>query len=104
MVKNEYLGLNIDQVITKLKSEFKDKDIRWSDEFDGTDYIDFILSRKGWYVLCKIEKVYPHKCRFRLIWTGRYTMVKVNKLVEAVCEILFEEFTTNQNVDDTTEL
>lgn len=104
MAKSEYLGLNIDQTMRKLKVAFKDKDIKWSDEFEHSDYYDFMLSYKWAYVLCKVDKVYPYNARFRLIWSPRYISVKINKLVESVCEVLFERFTPNTSIDDTTEL
>lgn len=104
MAKNEYIGLNIDQTIRKLKIAFKERDIKWSDEFSGADYIDCMLSHKGRYVLCKIDIIYPYNARFRLIGTSKYKSVKINKLVESVCEILFEKFTPNISIDDTTEL
>lgn len=104
MAKNEYIGLNIDQTIRKLKVAFKDRGIKWSDEFDGLDYVDCMLSYRGGYVLCKISKIYPYGARFRLIWTPKYIPVKINKLVDSVYEVLFERFTPNTSIDDTTEL
>ncbi len=46
MAKNEYIGLNLEQTLRKLKIAFKDKGISWSDEFTHYDYVDFMLSYK----------------------------------------------------------
>lgn len=104
MAKSEYLGLNIDQTMKKLKVAFKDKGIKLADEFEHTDYFDFTLSYKWWYVLCKVDKVYPYNAKFRLIWSPKYISVKIDRLVESVYEVLFERFTPNTSIDDTTEL
>jgi hypothetical protein len=46
MAKNEYIGLNLEQTLRKLKVAFKDKGISRSDEFTNYDYVDFMLSYK----------------------------------------------------------
>lgn len=104
MAKSEYLGLNIDQTLKKLKVKFKELEIQWNDEFEHTDYYDFMLSHKWWYVLCKIDKVYPYNTKFRLIWIQKYTSVKIDKFVEAVKGILLDRFIPKEETNDTTEL
>lgn len=104
MAKNEYIGLNLEQTLRKLKVAFKDKGISWSDEFAHYDYVDFMLSYKWRYVLCKVDMVYPYNARFRLVGTAKYTSVKINHLVDAVSEILFERFNSKTESNDTTDL
>lgn len=104
MAKNEFIGLNLDQTLKKIKIALKDKWVGWVNEFTHSDYVDFELVYKWRYVLCKVDMVYPYNARFRLIWTAKYTSVKINKLVDAVCEVLFERFNPKTDSNDTTEL
>lgn len=92
MAKNEFAELTLDQTISKLKKDFNDRGVELSDEFEWNDYVDFMLSHKGLYVLCKMNKEYPYRPRFRLVWTPNYMSVWISKLVDSVCEVLFLEF------------
>jgi hypothetical protein len=48
--------------------------------------------------------VYPYNAKFRLVGTAKYTSVKINHLVDAVSEILFERFNSKTESNDTTDL
>ena len=82
--------LTLTQTLKQLQSQAKQGQITREDELD-IDYsseIEFILSLRGWRLLCHIKKEYPYMVRFRLIGDKDYKRVKPNKFIEAAKEAL----------------
>ena len=90
--KNEQKELTISQKIAAIKKELKDKDISWSEQEKIWDRYEFMLSYKGWFMLCKIYIEYPYECKFRLIWTPKYNKCSIGNFVDNVCEVLLHWF------------
>lgn len=82
--------LTLTQTIKQLKSQAKQGQLDREDELD-IDYsaeVEFILSLRGWRLLCHIAKEYPYAVRFRLIGNKDYKRVKPNKFIEAAKQAL----------------
>lgn len=82
--------LSLSQTIQQLKSQAKQGQLKREDELDidYSDEVEFILSLRGWRLLCHIKKEYPYMVRFRLIGNKDYKRVKPNKFIEAAKEAL----------------
>lgn len=86
--KDEYQDLNMKQTMDKLKKYFKKEWIKWWEEWNLVDWMEFILNYKGWYVQCRIENYYPFNISYRLIWKTKYIKTKPNKFVNEIKTIL----------------
>lgn len=87
-IKDEYQDLNMKQTIDKLKKYLKQDWIKWWEEWNLVDWIEFILNYKGWYVLCKMEAYYPFNISYRMIWTSKYKKKKPKDFVKEIKNIL----------------
>lgn len=88
--------LTLTQTLKQLQSQAKQGQITREDELD-IDYsseIEFILSLRGWRLLCHIGKEYPYTIRFRslhplrLIGSKDYKRVKPSKFIEIAKQTL----------------
>lgn len=82
--------LSLTQTINQLKSQAKQGQLEWEDELDAdfSAEVEFLLSLKGWRLLCHIAKEYPYTIRFRLIGDKDYKKVRPNRFIEAAKEAL----------------
>ena len=82
--------LTLAQTLKQLKIDAKQGQLTREDELD-IDYsseIEFILSLRGWRLLCHIGKEYPYTIRFRLIGSKDYKRVKPSKFIEIAKQTL----------------
>lgn len=86
--KNERVGKTLPQILSKLKSQLSDNDIKWSEQTKTMDYYEFILQYRGRYMLCKIGTFDPFNCKYRLIGNASYKTCPLSKFVDSVSQEL----------------
>lgn len=87
-IKDEYQDLNMKQTIKKLKAELKELWIKWGEEDNAIDGIEFILNYKWWYVLWKMNIMYPYNISYRMIWDRKYKLMKPKSFVNEMKTVL----------------
>ena len=87
-IKDEYQDLNMRQTIKKLKAYLKDEWIKWWEEDNAIDGIEFILNYKWWYALCKMNIMYPYVISYRMIWENKYKKVNPKSFVNEMKTVL----------------
>jgi hypothetical protein len=75
-----------------MKKQFKDLDIKWTEQEKFFDHYEFLLSYKWWYALCKVYTDSPCYCKYRLIGTPQYTKCSLRSFVENVSSALLHWF------------
>lgn len=87
-MKNEYKDLTLQQTKSKIKKELKDLDIKRSEEENTVDWFEFLLSHKGWFMLCHMAHINPFIFRYRMIWTNKYEKCQPKDFVDNVKQLL----------------
>ena len=87
-IKDEYQDLNMRQTIKKLKTELKSLWIKWWEEANAINGIEFILNYKWWYALCRMEIMYPYNINYRIIGDRKYKQIKPKSFVNEMKTVL----------------
>lgn len=80
----ERKSMTLLEIIKRLQKEFKALWFEWKDELNEEflSEIEFLLWDRWWWLLCHINKEYPHIVRFRLIGERDYIKCKPREFVE----------------------
>lgn len=70
--KNKYKELYLPQILSLLKKELKENKIKWSEEQNNVDSIQFMLNFDGWYMQCAICVYEPYEIQYRMVWERNY--------------------------------
>lgn len=80
---NERKSMSLFQTKRALQKEAVTLGLEWTDELDGdfSTEVEFLLWKKGRWLLCHMGKAYPYIIRFRLIGERDYKKVKPEKFI-----------------------
>lgn len=86
--KNKYKELYLPQILSILKKELKELWIKWEEEVNCVDTIQFTLNFKGRYIQCAINVYEPYEVSYRVIWRRNYKRCLPWKFVSEVQPLL----------------
>lgn len=86
--KNKYKGLYLPQILSLLKKELKRLWVKWTEETNAVDTIQFELVFKGWYMQCGIGVYEPYEISYRVVWEQKYKKCPPCKFVGEVEHLL----------------
>lgn len=87
-IRDEYQDLNMRQTIKKLKAELKNIWIKWWEEDNAIDGIEFILNYKWRYVMWKMWITYPYPINYRMIGQSKYKKINPKGFVNEMKTVL----------------
>lgn len=86
--KNKYKELYLPQILSLLKKELKDLWIKWVEEQNTVDAIQFELTYKWRYIQSAINVYQPYEISYRLIWWRNYKKCMPYKFVDEIKDLL----------------